>query len=259
MKKNNFYLLFFLCLIAAFLFFPRTGKPVKAFFINGTNRIGHFFVLFGQRTKGSFSFIGQIAHLKQENDFLVNKITELEVDKSKITELEVENKTLKGELGFVSESGINELIPAKITMREPTSFLDNIIIDKGKNDGVREGTAVLSSGTLIGQVKETYNNTAKVVLVTSKDSLVQAMLQGSRSKGILRGGISGLFLENIIQDTEYSSGEYVVTSGLGGKIKQGILIGRAGKIQSTTSGIFKSIAVDPIADMSKLELVFIEK
>jgi cell shape-determining protein MreC len=42
-------------------------------------------------------------------------------------------------------------------------------------------------------------------------------------------------------------------------MKAGILIGKAGKIQSNSSGIFKNIAVEPIVDLSTLEIVFIEK
>ena len=83
------------------------------------------------------------------------------------------------------------------------------------------------------------------------------MLQTSRAKGILRGGISGLILENITQDVEYEPGEYVVSSGLDGEIKPGILIGKTGSLESSTSDLFKNISVEPLFDLSKLELVFI--
>jgi cell shape-determining protein MreC len=86
-----------------------------------------------------------------------------------------------------------------------------------------------------------------------------AMLQESRSKGILRGGISGLVLEDITREVNYEQGDYIVTSGLDGQLKEGILIGKAGGLQSSSSELFKNISVEPIADLSKLELVFILK
>ena len=259
MKRINLYFIVFLAIVIALLFFPRVNKPVRSFFIDHTAVPGSLLSSASQKIKNVFSFVGSISRLREENNFLTEKISELEIDKSKISELEIENSTLKKELGFKDTNGIEDLVPAKIIERDPVFFLDHFVVDKGSNDGVKEGAAVLSMGTLIGLVREVYSDHAKVVLVTSKDSLVQAMLQNSRAKGILRGGLSGLYLENIIQDTEYQPGEYVITSGLGGKIKQGIIIGKAGEVQSVDSGIFKSVIVNPIVDLSKLETVFIEK
>jgi len=260
MKRINFYFIAFLAVVVGILIFsPKISKAVRSFFVGNTAPTGSLISLASQKIHNSFSFIGSISHLRTENNNLGEKIAELEIDKSKIAELEIENRILKKELGFKDESGIKELIPARIIERDPVFFLDHFVIDKGSENGIHGGAAVLSLGTLIGLVREVYPDYSKVVLVTSKDSLVQAMLQNSRAKGILRGGISGLYLENIIQDTDYQQGEYVITSGLGGKIKQGIVIGKAGEIQSSDSGIFKSIIVNPIVDLSKLETVFIEK
>ena len=119
--------------------------------------------------------------------------------------------------------------------------------------------AVVYNGVLVGQVSVVYKTTSKVTLITSKDSMVQAMLQDSRANGLLKGGLSGLYLDNIVLDTQYKTGENVITSGLGGDIRQGILIGTAGKMQSYSSGIFESIEVNPLVDFSKLEIVFVEK
>lgn len=212
----------------------------------------------GFGTNRLFSALTEIRSLRQQNKALSNKMAQMEVDKSRITELEYENEMLKKEIGFAGENKSAELIPAKIIGREPTTFLDYIIINQGKNAELRPGMAVMANGALVGQLTDVYDNSAKVVLITSKDSIVQAMLQVSRSKGILRGGISGLVLENISQDTEISPNEYVVTSGLGGKMEQGILIGKTDRNRSS-SEIFKNVLVEPIADLSSLELVFVAK
>ncbi len=213
----------------------------------------------GRQTRSFFSIFQEISNLRDQNKELEKKITGLEIDRSLIKELEQENSLLKRELGFIEENKDEELIPAKIVEREPTTFRDSVIVDRGSGDGVLPKMAVVSGGVLVGQVAEVYQNQAKIILVTSKDSIVQAMMQNSRAKGILRGGISGLYLENISQDVDFAPGEYVVTSGLGGTLKQGILIGEAKESQSYFSGIFKNIFVEPVADLSKLELVFIVK
>lgn len=209
--------------------------------------------------RNSFGIFGRIRALSERNLELSQKISNLEVDRSKILELEYENGLLKRELGLIKEDSAKELIPARIIGREPTSFLDYAIINRGEEDGVLKGAAVLANGVFVGHISEVANRESKVILITSKDSLIQAMLQNSRSKGVLRGGISGLVLENVSQDVEFEAGEHVVTSGLGGRFKEGILIGRAVSLHTAGSNLFRNIAVEPIIDLGKLEMVFVVK
>jgi rod shape-determining protein MreC len=259
MKRTNLFVTIFIILIILLISVPNLRFKSREIIVDACAPIAKMFDAIGRTVRAPVLFFSNISKMRQEKEDLANKLIGLEVDKSQLSELQIENALLKKELGFLPETGVAEVIPAKIIQREPTSFLDYVIIDKGADAGVRVDAAVLSSGVFIGKVGEVYEKTARVVLVTSKDSLIQAMLQDSRSKGILRGGISGLFLENIMQDTEFKKGEYVVTSGLGGKIKGGLLIGRADEVQSSDSGIYKSISVESLVDLSKLELIFVEK
>lgn len=254
-KTKIFLVILFLFIALAFPF----KKAIDKFVVEKTRSAASGFSTAGRGTKSLFSAIFEISNLKKQNNDLSQKILSLNVDRSKISELEYENSLLKKELGYMESNKDYSVIPSRIIGREPTSFLDYVMVDKGKKDGVAEEAAVLSGGALVGQVKEVYDNQSKVTLITSKDSIVLAMLQGSRSKGILRGGISGLVLEDITREAEYQPGDYIVTSGLDGQLKEGILIGKAGNLQSSSSELFKNISVEPIADLSKLELVFIAK
>ncbi|HOX40766.1 MAG TPA: rod shape-determining protein MreC [bacterium] len=249
-------------LLVAFCFFLLLGFLLRK---NLANEVVDFsrivtkpFSTLSEKVEHRLSFVANIRNMKHQNEELAAKLAEFQVDKSKITELENENRLLKQELGFLDSANSGLLIPARIIGRDPTAFLDHIIIDKGSDFGIEKGMAVVVSGVLVGQVDFVNDHTSQILLITSKDSIVQAMLQESRSRGILRGGLSGLYLDNITQDTDSEKGELVVTSGLGGKIKQGILIGRAVNTQNL-SGIFKSISVDPAVNLAKLEIIFIQK
>lgn len=257
--RTNRYSIGLIVIICFVVSFPVVRKNLSRHVWDNTLAFMRVLNNSGSSVKGYFSFVGEIASLRQKNDRLAAKIVELEVDKSKISELEHENSLLKKELGFFEADTTEELVPARIVGREPVSFLDYIIVDRGRDNGLERGMAVISGGVLVGQVSDVYEKTARITLITSKDSVIQAMLQNSRSKGVLKGGISGLVLENVTQDIDYAKGEDVVTSGLGGELKEGILIGKASDLRSPSSGIFKDIAVDPSADLSKLEVVFIVK
>jgi len=85
------------------------------------------------------------------------------------------------------------------------------------------------------------------------------MLQGSRTLGILRGSLSGVKLEEIPQDTIIGDKEAVLTSGLGGQIPAGILIGYSRGVASSKSEIYKVLDVEIAEDLTKLEYVFVVK
>lgn len=258
MKKKTVTILIVFVLIV-FLFVSPIRNFVSQKLSNASVYPEKILTSAGEHTKNFFSFFFTIKNLRKQNNDLASRLISLEVDKSRMNELEHENQMLKAELGFLDKNQNTALLPAKIIGRDPDAFLDHIIVDKGSDDGVKSGQAVVSGDVLVGQIRDVSSNHSEVTLITSKDSLILAMLQDSRANGLLHGGISGLVLENISQDTQYSTGEYIVTSGLGGELKPGILIGTASAIQSTSSDLYKNITVEPLVDLSKLELVFIMK
>lgn len=256
-KRRNYIFPILLIILFVLVMYSPIKKNVRGVLFSLYNKPAEYLTNQGRKTKGFFSFASNISKLRQQNDELTQKIQSMEVDNSNIVELQYENSVLKKELGYSENNPGFKLLSTKIVGREPTTFLDYVIVDKGSNSDIKPGMAVISAGVLIGQVREVFPDQSKITLITSKDSIVMAMLQTSRSKGILRGGISGLILENITQDVAYTEGENVVTSGLDGELPPGILIGKTGSLESSSSDLYKNISIDPIADLSRLELVFI--
>lgn len=258
MKKTNRYLIVCVIIIALAM------VPVTRRFLGALSyRIARPFVrVFSDASRSSRGFLGgilEIKDLRQQNEELTEKLRQNQIGQSEIAEIEAENQILKNQLGFKETVKERELVPAKIIFREPTTFLDQMVVDKGESSGVIVGLPVVSDGALVGRVSEVFLDQSKVTLITSNASIIQTMLQNSRVMGIMKGGLSGVSLENIPQDTEVVAHEKVVTSGLGGGIGQGILIGEVTGQRSSKSEIFKVLNIQPTVDFSKLELVFILK
>ncbi len=260
MKKNNNRVYFVLIMLIIFAeIIPATRKIISLGIITISKPITSSFSSVAKSSHGIMAGIFEISSLRKENANLVGKIKQFQVDTVKLEELEHENTVLKNQLGFWEEHKDLDLIPARIIGKEPFGATDKIIIDKGETDGIKEKTAVLSNGSMVGKVLEVYENQSKVTLITSKDSIVQAMLQKSRSLGIIKGNLDGVKLENIPQDTIVEANEAIVTSGLGGEIAPGILIGWAKGDLSTESEIYKELNVELAEDITKLEYIFIVK
>ncbi len=132
----------------------------------------------------------------------------------------------------------------------------SLVINKGTNDGFAKGMAVVAQGFLVGRVEEALTHTSRVLLLTSSESLLPVVLQNSRSVGVLRGGASGLAIEEITRDVSISIDEAVVTSNIGDVIKSGIPVGKVTSVVAGKSDVFQSANVNSPIDLSRLEVVF---
>lgn len=264
MKKFRPLIVIVILAIIGFLIWP-TGalKPIKnGFFltIKPFSIAGNFTVDRVSLFLKNFTHLGQLA---KENQQLIKENLALQSQLSLLKEAQHENEILKKEIGFYNASnsltshGNLELLPANIIGRSTTGYLKTIIIDRGTKDQVKAGQAIVSQGYLVGTVKEAMENTSEVTLVTDYDSLVPVILEDSRGTGLLRGGLSGLTVEDIPLNVGIKPGEQVITSGLGGEIPFGIMVGKIGQVVSKKSEIFQKATLDSPIQIFYLEFVFV--
>lgn len=223
-------------------------RPISIGFKSSFGRLPTFF-------KNIFH-LGQI--LKQNKD-LVTENLELQSELAKLSEIEYENEILKKELNFSqTKEAQTQLVTAAIIGRT-SGYLKAMTIDKGSDDGLTPGQAVISQGFLVGTMSEVRSNNSEVTLITDFNSLVPVVLQDSRGTGLLRGGLQGLTVEDIPLNIEIKPNENVTTSGLGGQIPTGIAVGRVLAVISRQGEIFQKVTVSSPIDFSKLEVLFIVK
>lgn len=180
------------------------------------------------------------------------------------TELKRELSLLRHKLSLLRTSLNGEpiikegFIPCRIVYRFPDRWFSELVVNKGKNDGVEVGMAVLGEKGLVGEVVEVGAKISRVRLITSRNSIVGALIVSSRSFGVLRG--TGSFyceLLYIPEEKDVSPGDDVVTAGMGEKIPAGIAIGKVSYVKG--KGDFMEIRVKPLEDFSKLGELWILK
>lgn len=259
MKRRNLliWILLAAVLVAVFIVPSAISRITSNFIIKLTKPISGSTVSAGRKISSIFSLFSEIGSLRKDNQHLAEDLTRSKVDSAKLTELEAENIALKEQLEYKKAHPELKLLVARVIGLDPTNLYDTLVIDRGYSDGVSVGMAVTFLGVLVGKIDQVSTESSRVLLVTSKDSIVQVTLLGSRTNGILKGGISGMTLQDIPLDTQISANEEVITSGLGGSLPKGIFVGNAGREMSTKSDIFKTIEIKSTINFSKLELLFV--
>ncbi|MEZ4515451.1 MAG: rod shape-determining protein MreC [Chloroflexota bacterium] len=194
----------------------------------------------------------EIARLQTENETLARENEEL-------TEIQRKYQNLQELFNRASETPAYRRITADVIAYDTNPAVRSLMIDKGRDDGVRVGQPVEGPRGLVGQIYRVSNDAAQVALITETASAIPVRLGDSRATGVLRGGGRGNppTIDWIDLTTPVEVGELVYTSGLGGKFPPDLVIGRVIDVERNEAELFQSAIVQPATDFNSLETLFV--
>ncbi len=194
-----------------------------------------------------------------ENALLKKQLGEALEIRNRYQELELENIRLKKFVNFTN-SGQGIYIAARIIARDPSPWFQTVMIDKGSNDGLLKGSPAMVSEGIVGQVIEVSGNFSRILLITDRNSSVDALVQNSRVRGIVKGNSEDdcSFVYTLRKD-EVKEGEIIVSSGLDQVFPKGLMIGRVLKVTKDQSHLFQDITIETSVDFEKIEEVLVLK
>jgi rod shape-determining protein MreC len=224
-----------------------------------TDPVGRFFWQIGTGVADGFRLLPVVKDLATRNAQLEHEVAELKQRLAEDAEIRNQNETLKKQLGF-TEIVPQKLIPAEIIAFQPDNFRAFLTIGRGKRDGVIVGRPVISEGLLVGRVVEVSEVSSKVQLVIDPDFKAAVVDQSneSRATGTVHGQIGrGLYMEKIPQDQQVLVGDTIVTSGLGGDLPKGLVIGQVESVTGGANIVFQTAQLTSPLKFHQLELVFV--
>jgi rod shape-determining protein MreC len=220
-----------------------------------------------------FQSVREARELRAEVEELQAQADTLTVENIRLREYKAEVEQLRAMLNFASEYPVSAYVGADVVGRDacdafpcgevigvdPNPYLRYIAINVGAQHGVEKGYPVVGAGAgLVGRVAEVGPRTSKVQLLTDGDSSVAVLLQTSRGTGLVVGQPdSTLRMKYIPQGEEIEVGDVVLTSGLGGVMPKGLVVGEVTEIQGEDYELHQEAIVQPAVDFRRLELVLV--
>ena len=177
--------------------------------------------------------------------FFIPKIEEYHIDLVEGINRQLEEENL--ELKRILELDLQKYhtVHANVISRE-LDWYQEIVVDKGKQDGIEMDMAVISNQSLIGRVSEASNSSSVIKLLTSnsKDMKIAVDIKTETNivHGILNGYLaeeSSIRIDNIPKDYDIKIGDKVYTNGLGGIYPSGIYIGTIVEIGYDSLSLYK--------------------
>lgn len=193
----------------------------------------------------------------RQNQELLKRIEIQETDLLKLSEVERENARLRELLEF-RPSVKAKLQGAKVVGREVNSFFRSIEIDRGADDGLERGFAVVSNQGVVGRILRISDSHSTVLLITDLNSRVEGVVERSRTQVVVGGAASGdLRLHFLPRRADVLQEDWVVTSGLGGVFPPGFRVGRITSKTTDPDFVLEDADLEPAVDFGKLEEVFV--
>ncbi|MCB0353062.1 MAG: rod shape-determining protein MreC [Bdellovibrionales bacterium] len=195
--------------------------------------------------------------VEDENERLRQEVNELSAENSELWELRSENLRLSKLLDLKKESALDGVV-AQVIGWGASGWVNSLVIDRGTESGIREGSAVIQKQGIVGQVVSTTRGSSKVLLITDPASGVDALLRETRARGVVLGdGGGGAVMDYVLAEERVEKGQIVVTGGTDGVYPKGLVIGTVEEIQSRQGEMFQRLAISPQVDMNRIETVLV--
>ena len=254
---------------------------------SGTGKIGGFFYTVGSEIKGFFSNIFYASSIKSENEELELKNTEWEKKAVAYDNLIKENEELRKMLEFKETRGEYDYVGADITGSSTEGWLQSFIINKGSDDGIKEGLVAISpNGSLVGVIKNVSKTWSEIETVTSPNVSIACYISKVTSdindtnnensgdeaennsandapNGVLKGISTNkqtdprAVINYIPIQSDVNKDDLVLTSGLGKLYPKDIVIGKVLEVEEETGKGMKVATIVPNVEFDKLNGVLI--
>ncbi|MBQ9360358.1 MAG: rod shape-determining protein MreC [Lachnospiraceae bacterium] len=205
----------------------------------------------------------QVREVISENEALKAQVDELTQENDRLIENRFELIELRSLLDLDSEYEEYEKVGARVTGKDPGNWYSVFIIDKGENDGIKEGMNVIAGSGLVGIITKTGPNWSQVRSIIDDESNVSGRMLNTSDNLIVYGNLESIkdgaieFGQLSDSDDEVAVGDKVVTSYISDRYLPGIAIGYINTIEKDPNNLTKSGTLTPVVDFEHIDVVLV--
>ncbi|QMT30590.1 rod shape-determining protein MreC [Alysiella filiformis] len=203
----------------------------------------------------------------QSQDYLLKENQRLTADNARLTlaarqaALQLRELHELKNLAGLQQFGMVATTTAEVVSsgREPLS--NRIVINKGSQDDLAQGDAVVDEGGLVGQITQLHPKSAAVSLLTDTTVVIPVMVERTGVRSLIYGGGGNLVLRYFPTDADLEPNDILVTSGLDSIYPAGIPVARVTQTSRNAGTPYYRVQLQAMANLrsSKYVLVLPQK
>jgi rod shape-determining protein MreC len=196
--------------------------------------------------------------VRRENEQLRGENEQLRVDALQAAETRAENARLRRLLVLRDRLPL-ATVAGEVIGREAGGWVRSLTVNRGRGDGIAQQTPVIVPEGLVGRVVQVHRGAAVIQLLNDPASTVGAVVQRTRTAGLVEGDAGGAVRFKFMarDGASVTPGDLVVTSGLGTLFPKGLPVGRVARIEDKGSALFHFAVLAPVVDFSRVEEVLL--
>ena len=203
---------------------------------------------------GGVRMLESSAQLARENGELKKKL-EASVGVGVMREEEMRELVRLRRLLGLRETLSDRWVSARVIGGDPSALFSTLILDRGGEDGVREGQPVAASAGAVGRILSVGQDYSVAMWLCDPRSRIAAYVQRTRVLGVLAGTGVGCELRYLSAGDDVAVGDRILTAGRGSVFPKGILVGTVTELRK--DGLSVSAVVAPAVNVRKLEEVLV--
>ncbi len=212
-----------------------------------------------QNRFGPFLSSGEV---HRENQALREEIQRLEEQLIDYETVKMENEQFRELLEIKERNSDLIFEPATVVGRTPDDWFGSFTIDVGTYHGVSLRCPVITSDGLVGIVSEVGRGYSKVQTILDASVNIGGVDIQTLDTGIISGDMAlaqqgRCKMGFLPRESGATLGDTIVTSGTGGLLPRGLIIGEIQRVEMETNGLPLYAVVTPAADIQGAKQVFV--
>ena len=130
-------------------------------------------------------------------------------------------------------------------------YTRRVVVDRGQLSGIVQGSAVIDTAGVVGQVTRVYPLVSEVTLLTDRGQSIPVMNTRTGSRHVASGDpytLGGsLNLKFVPSGMDIQNGDLLTTSGIDGVYPAGLHVGRVVRIDRRVESTFARVHAEPMA------------
>ncbi len=201
---------------------------------------------------GFIDAISDIASLREENEALRDENAQLRAQVAQFDSIQAELDHLR-ELNDLAVPDDLPTVVARIVSAGSSTFDLVRYIDKGSDDGISIGDAVVDEQGLIGRVDIVFGGRARVRLIIDPNVTVSVRDELTSETGIATGANEKNLTLRMFDADFVRAGSVILTAG--SRFPPGVVVGTVVETASDDAGFGLVAEVAPAVDLSRLDFV----
>ena len=204
---------------------PSAVAPIRGWIAGWIVPVGSAAASALEPVSRAWGFVRDAAARQQAPAPLTPDVARAAALEMRLLDVERENRELKS-LAHFARNTKPSMVSARAMMSSATPLSQTVIVDAGRQQGVKGGMVVVSGNGLVGRVVHAHAKHATILLLSDRLSRVPVVIGLKQARAVLVGtGTAAPKLEFIGAGTPLTAGDFVTTSGTGGVFPRGLSVG----------------------------------